>query len=114
MYIYRALLHHGYSKFSLSILEYIDISGLSKSEARKLILEREQFYIDNLSPEYNINPKAGSRLGSTHSAVTKKKDATIQISNSKNYRIYIKADSMDNFRKLVSIYFHDSMRYKLD
>ena len=32
-------------------------------------------------------------------------DATIQIgSNSKNYRIYIKADSMDNFRKLLSIH----------
>jgi len=41
-YIYNAILLHGYSNFSISILEYIDISNLSKEEARKLILERDQ------------------------------------------------------------------------
>jgi group I intron endonuclease len=85
-YINNALLLHGYSKFSLSILEYIDVTHLSKEEARKLILEREQFYIDELprrplgqrgaaqlKPEYNINPIAGSRLGSSHSEDSKAK-----------------------------------------
>jgi len=52
MYIYNALLAHGYSSFSLTILEYIDISNLTKDEARKLILLREQYYLDFLSPEY--------------------------------------------------------------
>jgi len=66
-YISRALLHHTHSAFSLSILEYIDISNLSKEEARKLILEREQFYIDSLIPEYNILKIAGSSLGFNHS-----------------------------------------------
>lgn len=45
-YISRALIHHTHSAFSLSILEYIDISNLSKEEARKLILSREQIYLD--------------------------------------------------------------------
>lgn len=35
MYIYNALLHYGYGAFSLSILEYIDISNLSKEDAKK-------------------------------------------------------------------------------
>jgi len=42
-YICNALNHHKYSAFSLSILEYIDITNLSLEEARKLILEREQY-----------------------------------------------------------------------
>ena len=70
-YISRALILHTYSAFSLTILEYIDISNLSLEKARKLILEREQHYIDSLSPVYNINPIAGSRLGSRHTEETK-------------------------------------------
>jgi len=46
MYINNALLHDGYSSFSLSIIENIHVSGLSLEEVRKLILEREQFYLD--------------------------------------------------------------------
>jgi len=33
MYIYNALLVHGYSAFTLTILEYLDITNLSKEEA---------------------------------------------------------------------------------
>lgn len=66
MHIYNALLHHTHSAYSLTILEYIDISNLSKDEARKLILEREQHYIDLLNPIYNILKKAGSSLGYKH------------------------------------------------
>ena len=43
MYICNALLHHGHSSFSLTILEYIDISNLSLEKARSLIQERVQF-----------------------------------------------------------------------
>lgn len=67
MRICNALAFYGYSAFSLTILEYIQISNLSKKEAQILILEREQFYIDNFKPEYNINLIAGSRLGTLHS-----------------------------------------------
>jgi len=70
-YINNALFLYGYSAFSLTILEYIDISNLSKDEARKLILEREQHYIDTLVPEYNILKVAGSSLGFLLSEKTK-------------------------------------------
>lgn len=70
MHINRALLLHGYSSFSLSILDYIEIDKLSKDQAKAKILECEQFYIDTLNPRYNINPIAGSRLGSQHSDKT--------------------------------------------
>lgn len=52
--ICRALLKYGHSSFSLSILEYCD--------AAKAI-EREQYYIDSLKPEYNILQTAGSTFG---------------------------------------------------
>lgn len=75
-YISRALTLYGYSAFTLTILEYIDISNLSKDEARKLILEREQYYLDTIflldEPNtYNILQVAGSRLGAQHSEETK-------------------------------------------
>src|SRR5690606_18867846 len=65
-YISRALICHGHSVFSLSIIEYIDISHLSKDEAKTLILEREQYYLDLLEPAYNILKLAGSSLGYKH------------------------------------------------
>nr|YP_009327772.1 hypothetical protein [Epichloe typhina]APB96731.1 hypothetical protein [Epichloe typhina] len=43
--IYSAILKYGYGNFSIDILEYCDISTL---------IEREQYYIDLLEPEYNI------------------------------------------------------------
>jgi len=50
MIINKALYNYGYSAFNLSILEYIDITNLSKDEAKIIILEREQYYLDTLSP----------------------------------------------------------------
>jgi len=72
MYICNALQSHGYSVFSLSIIEYVDTTNLSKTKSRKLILEREQLYLDNLAPIYNIqNIAAGSSLGQKRSERTK-------------------------------------------
>jgi group I intron endonuclease len=73
LYICNSILHHGYSSFSLTILEYIDITGLSKKDARKLILLREQLYLDTLNPGYNVLKTAGSTLGYIHSEETKNK-----------------------------------------
>lgn len=42
---------HGYSNFSLEILEYCNPSECIK---------KEQYYIDLLSPEYNLLKQAGS------------------------------------------------------
>lgn len=57
--ILRALLKYGYSKFQVEILEYCSPEDTIK---------REQYYIDLLKPEYNLNPTAGSRLGAKHLA----------------------------------------------
>jgi group I intron endonuclease len=46
-----ALLKHGYSNFSLTILEFCDINTL---------ILREKFYFDQYSPEYNILKDPGS------------------------------------------------------
>jgi group I intron endonuclease len=50
-----------------------DIENISNIEAKKLILEKEQFYINTLKPEFNILKIAGSRLGSSHSNEARKK-----------------------------------------
>jgi len=62
--IYSALLKHGYSNFSVDILEYCEVGVLVK---------REQYYLDTLKPKYNILKAANSRLGSKHSLETKVK-----------------------------------------
>ena len=71
-YISRAIIFHTHSAFSLSILEYVDVSNLDKEDARKLILSREQHFLDLLFSEdkpnsYNILKVAGSLLGFKHS-----------------------------------------------
>jgi group I intron endonuclease len=65
-YICRAIMYHGHSSFSLTILEYIDTTDLSKDKAKELILCREQYYLDMLEPEINILKLAGSSLGYKH------------------------------------------------
>ncbi|KAF3937050.1 hypothetical protein ABW19_dt0203323 [Dactylella cylindrospora] len=62
MLINKALIKYGYSQFSLEILEYCK---------PKECLEREQYYIDFLKPEYNILKVAGSLLGFKHLEATK-------------------------------------------
>jgi group I intron endonuclease len=61
--IYNAILKHGYNNFSLDILEYC---------CPNKVIEREQYYIDLLKPEYNILKMAGSCLGYKHTKETKK------------------------------------------
>jgi group I intron endonuclease len=64
MYICNALFKHGYSNFSLEILEYC--------EPYKC-LEREDYYQTKLNPEYNIAKKPGAPMsGHTHSEESKK------------------------------------------
>jgi group I intron endonuclease len=59
--IYSALLKYGYNNFSLDILEYCEPS---------VLINREQYYIDLLKPQYNILKIAENRLGSKHSEAT--------------------------------------------
>lgn len=60
--IYSAILKYDHVNFSLDILEYCEID---------VLIEREQYYINLLKPEYNILKLANSRLGSKQSKTTK-------------------------------------------
>ena len=60
--IYNAILKHGHSNFSLTILEYCD---------KEKCIQREDFYLSCLPHEYNILEKAGSSLGHKYSDESK-------------------------------------------
>ena len=76
--ICKALLKYGYGEFRLEILEYCPIS---------IVLDREQFYIDKLNPEYNILKIAGSNLGYKHSEASLKlmSDASKSLNESEKF-----------------------------
>lgn len=63
-HIYSALIKHGYSNFTLEIIEYCD---------KDKVIEREQYYLNLLNPKYNILKTAGSRYGFKHSDDTREK-----------------------------------------
>jgi len=89
--IARALLKYGYSGFSLKILEYCDPDKCT---------EREQYYLDQIQPEFNILKSANSRLGSNHTDSTIEK---IRISLIGNQR------AVGGIRKLTPIKVIDSL-----
>jgi len=61
-FIYNAILKHGHSNFSLTIIEYCD---------KEKCLERENYYLSSENHEYNILETAGSSIGRKHSDKTK-------------------------------------------
>lgn len=64
--IIKALKKYSISNFTISILEYT-------SNSRLELIKREQYWIDNLKPEYNILKKAWSSLGYKHTLEAKLK-----------------------------------------
>jgi group I intron endonuclease len=96
--ISKAIIRYSHSAFSLTILEIIDISSLSVKETRKLILSREQYYIDTLMPEYNILKIAGSSLGLTLSEETKTKMSEAKIGEKNSF--YNKTHSEESLTKI--------------
>ena len=105
-YICRALLHYNHSAFSLSILDYIDISGLSKKEARSLILKSEQFYLDiifslDVPYTYNVLKIAGNSLGYIHSEETlAKMSKALSGENNPRYGITSFTHTADTIAKM--------------
>lgn len=61
--IHSALLRYGYENFKLEILDYV----YNKED----LIKREQFYIDSLTPEYNVLKVAYSLAGYVHTDETK-------------------------------------------
>lgn len=62
--IYKAILKYNYENFRLDILEICNV---------EYIIEREQYYLDNLKLEYNTLKVAKSLLGFKHSEFTKQR-----------------------------------------
>ena len=60
--IYKAILKYGYDNFTFQVLEYCPTQDL---------MEREQYYLDTVQPEYNILKFARSSRGYRHTEVSK-------------------------------------------
>lgn len=60
---------YGKESFEFEVIEILEITDNIKVK----LLEREQFWIDNLKPQYNILLVAGSNLGYQHTEKTKQK-----------------------------------------
>lgn len=64
LHFQNAFNKYGIENFIFEILEIV--------EDVNLLIEREQFYIDDLKPQYNIRLIAESNIGFKHSEETKK------------------------------------------
>lgn len=62
---YNSVLDYGWNNFNFAILEHINSSNKS-FEDKKILLEREQYYLNNINPSLNICKIAGSPLGIKH------------------------------------------------
>ena len=89
--IYSAILKYGCANFSLDILEYCE---------KDVLIEREQYYLDTLKPEYNILKVANSRLGSKQSEATKIK---ISINNKGKHDHFSGKMHTYESRKMISL-----------
>lgn len=101
MIIYKALLAHGFDNFKLEILEYCNSSQL---------IEREQYYIDLLKPEYNILKVARSSLGVKRSIETKAKIRAGALSRSEEAL----AKNREHLKKLNASQQHKDHLVKLN
>jgi group I intron endonuclease len=89
--IRSAIIKYNHKNFMVGILEYCSKTELS---------EREQYYIDKLSPEYNILKVAYSSFGYKHTmeAINKMKGLRINFSPSESHREAIR---LANLGKVV-------------
>jgi hypothetical protein len=93
--IYKALIKYGYSSFRLDILEYCTYS---------VLISREQYYLDNLNPIYNILKKAGSNIGFKHSEATIElmRESKLGRNRSEEAKIKIAANSVQAYPVIVT------------
>lgn len=66
------------------IFEIIEIISFDVDDFKHYLLQREQFWIDNLHPNYNIFQTAGSPLGFHHSKETKIKISQTTLGKKKS------------------------------
>jgi len=90
--IRRAILKYGYDNFMIGILEYCAIDKL---------IERENFYISTLLPEYNILKYAYSSYGYKHTKESLSKMSQVRPHFSPSEK-HIEAIRLANLNKVVS------------
>jgi hypothetical protein len=97
MVIYKALLKYGYSNFKLEILEYCDT---------KILVEREQYHLTLLNPEYNILNLSSSSLGFKHTpeSLSKIREHLSKINAEKSIKVKV----TDTHKETITLY--DSIR----
>lgn len=78
-YLQKSFNKYGEENFVFEVLEFV--------ESKENLIEREQFYIDTLNPDYNICKTAGSRLGTTHSIEVKRHLSVIRKENFESGKI---------------------------
>ena len=65
---YNCVKKHGWNNFKFGVLEVVNKSVITGSKKfNSVLIEKEQFYLDNLYPTLNIDTIAGSMLGYKHS-----------------------------------------------
>ncbi len=90
--ISKAIFNYKINNFKFEILEYCN---------KESLIEKEQYYIDKLSPKYNVLKFAGSSLGFKHSIETKLK---LKARNSnKGYNITVFDQINNTIKKYNSI-----------
>ena len=81
---YNSVRKYGWASFKFGILEYIDLSNIKSSKEKKnIILEREQFYIDNINPTFNTCKIADTPLG-----VKRDRSFSLNLSNARRGKKY--------------------------
>ena len=88
---------YGAENFDFSVLEIVE---------PKSCLIREQFYIDNIRPEYNILKKAGSPLGYRHSEDSKNKRSISLLGHIHSQETKDKISQMAKERFALGSQFH--------
>ena len=64
---YNIILEFGWNNFEFGVLEYIDLSKIIDNKQKKyVLLEKEQYYLDNINPSLNVYKIASSPLGTKH------------------------------------------------
>ena len=87
---YNCIRKYGWNNFKFGILEDVNKSvAIDNKYIKNILMEKEQFYLNALSPTLNINKIAGSMLGYKHSEQvrkdmgTKRKGVSINKSKTK-------------------------------
>lgn len=61
---YNSVLKYGWNNVKFGVLESLDLSNITDINLRKkTLLEKEQYYLDNINPSLNICKVANSPLG---------------------------------------------------